>query len=95
LLLNFRIPFVFGYLNDNLKKLSNGPDYGDGSKCPNDKANVCKALHNNGQDGKCIELTMLEIGWSRSKDKSIYGHLHQGYTKYNQPVFYILMHFSW
>jgi hypothetical protein len=92
LLLNFRIPFVFGYLNDNLKKLSK-PVYG--GICPNDNAaDACKALHN-GQDDKCIELTMLEIGWSRSKDKLIYGHLHQGYTKYNQPVLYILMHFSW
>jgi len=54
-----------------LKKLRSGPAYGSDGDCENPEK--CKKA-----DGKCIKKTMLEIGWSRSNDESIYGHLHQG-----------------
>jgi hypothetical protein len=53
-------------------ELNNGPVYE--GVCTNEAE--CKKAY--GKDGKCIETTMLEIGWSRSNDESIYGHLHQG-----------------
>jgi hypothetical protein len=69
-------------------ELSEGPSYGSDWYC--EKKEKCKKSY--GQDGKCIKMTMLEIGWSRSNDESIYGHLHQG----SQPIIsYTPLYFSW
>lgn len=73
--LNSGIPLAFGYINDKLKVLSGGPIYGYGVCSDLDK---CILSHQGKEELSCIQETMLEIGWSRSNDESIVGHLHQG-----------------